>query len=293
MSNKNYVDRHSMTFAQAEGEEPLPSPLKLKELSSSLRNELWSMIFVSIQRDKQTSGYNGNEYAGQKWSPILERLHLYHFNRPIDEYTNNLENWIPELKKICLKGDYIKVFGLFQFIIRTLKQNDQFINVIDSVLKKHKSAYFLVDGKTFFPISSDAEKSVVVSALDALSKSEYGGARSHIIKAIEEFESGDNAGAVREAIHAVEAVARSMEPSANTLAPALAKLEKTSRIHPALKAAFSCLYGYTSDEEGVRHALVENSSAQVETEEALFMIGACASFVTYLIAKGKIVSNSK
>jgi hypothetical protein len=54
----------------------------------------------------------------------------------------------------------------------------------------------------------------------------------------------------------------------------------------SLKAAFGSLYGYSSDEEGVRHALVFSNETQVDEADALFMLGACASFVSYLLARG-------
>jgi hypothetical protein len=44
---------------------------------------------------------------------------------------------------------------------------------------------------------------------------------------------------------------------------------------------------YTSDEEGVRHALVFGDEAQVDEADALFMLGACASFVSYLLARSQ------
>jgi hypothetical protein len=56
-------------------------------------------------------------------------------------------------------------------------------------------------------------------------------------------------------------------------------------LHGGLKKAFCVLYGYASDEEGVRHALVLEKEAQVDEADALFMLGACASFVSYLIAR--------
>jgi hypothetical protein len=53
-----------------------------------------------------------------------------------------------------------------------------------------------------------------------------------------------------------------------------------------MKAGFGSLYGYTSDEQGIRHALLEPSS-NVDDADALFMIGACAAFVSYLISKAR------
>jgi hypothetical protein len=67
------------------------------------------------------------------------------------------------------------------------------------------------------------------------------------------------------------------------LAPALAKLEKSVRIHHNLQAGFSQLYNFTSDEEGIRHPLLDKAGAQVDETDALYMLGSCAAFVSHLI----------
>ena len=46
------------------------------------------------------------------------------------------------------------------------------------------------------------------------------------------------------------------------------------------------LYGYTSDEQGVRHSLLDQGQSNVGQDEAVFMLGACASFASYLWRKG-------
>jgi hypothetical protein len=76
----------------------------------------------------------------------------------------------------------------------------------------------------------------------------------------------------------------SLEPC-GALNGALARLENPAKIHPALKRGFGNLYGYTSDESGIRHALLDDGTANVDEADALFMIGACAAFVSYLINK--------
>jgi len=64
-------------------------------------------------------------------------------------------------------------------------------------------------------------------------------------------------------------------------------LEKEGKLHPALKEAFIKLYGYTCDEPGIRHALLDRETARVGIDEAVFMFGACASFASYLRRKHK------
>jgi hypothetical protein len=107
-----------------------------------------------------------------------------------------------------------------------------------------------------------------------------------LITAGSALRNSDWAGSIRESIHAVEAIALRLAPDAkNDLSKALAKLETKRHLHGGLKAAFASLYGYTSDEKGVRHALVFKDEAQVDEADALFMLGACASFVSYLLAR--------
>ena len=51
------------------------------------------------------------------------------------------------------------------------------------------------------------------------------------------------------------------------------------------KRAIISLYGYTSDEKGIRHALLNDDEARVDRDDAVFMLGACAAFASYLWRK--------
>ena len=57
-------------------------------------------------------------------------------------------------------------------------------------------------------------------------------------------------------------------------------------IHPAFRDALLKLYGYSSD--GIRHPFLKSDDAtRVGMAEAVFMFGACASFITYLISRAR------
>ena len=113
------------------------------------------------------------------------------------------------------------------------------------------------------------------------------GASSHLEQAADHINARQYADSIVDSIHAVESVARIIDPkSSKTLKPALNSLEKAGLLtHPALKDAFNKLYGYTSDEQGIRHALHDQGAADVGLDEAIFMFGACASFAAYLTEK--------
>ena len=54
-------------------------------------------------------------------------------------------------------------------------------------------------------------------------------------------------------------------------------------IHPAMEKSFLSLYGYTSDEDGIRHAMTDEPN--VTADDAKFMLISCSSFVNFLISK--------
>jgi hypothetical protein len=143
-----------------------------------------------------------------------------------------------------------------------------------------------VDGNTIVPIASEAERLTLNRAFADLAASEFHGARAHLRDAAAALTAGDYTSSVRESIHAVESVARSLWPS-DKLSTALASLEKSAAIHGGLKSGFLAICGYTSDEQGIRHPLIDGPLANVAETDALFMIGACASFVSYLIGKAR------
>lgn len=55
-------------------------------------------------------------------------------------------------------------------------------------------------------------------------------------------------------------------------------------IHGSLKSAILALYGYASDEGGIRHSERETEST-VTFEEAKFMMVTCSAIVNYLVAE--------
>ena len=74
----------------------------------------------------------------------------------------------------------------------------------------------------------------------------------------------------------------------NNVKAALAALEKKGvPIHQALKDGIIKIYSYTSDEQGLRHPLLEKGASDVDETDALFMFGACASLVSYIVGRGR------
>lgn len=138
------------------------------------------------------------------------------------------------------------------------------------------------------PAATPEQGEAIRDSFETLAEAGFDGARAHLRNAGQAINAGDFAGSVRESITAVESVARTLDEKASlTLAPALRTISEKTNIHPDLMEGFRKIYGYTNDEQGIRHALLDDNAADVDMDDAVFMIGACASFVTYLVGKAR------
>ena len=292
MTDNKELDPRDFTFSQAQGYEELPGPLGLGEISHEARVRLWDLV-VGSAWDHRPSLTDWGWQPNTQWPQIFEVLHRDFLQQPKDEFLE-LQDGIMDgctqllqlYKKLILHDlPFNKVFDLFQMIMRHQGCPRCFTLEVARTIEECRLAY-VVDTEgtaTVIPAATSQEGEAVIEALRKLRDAGLSGAETHLCKASELINSGDWPGSTRESIHAVESVARQLDPdAAKTLGPALASLERRGRLHPALKEAFGQLYGYTSDEEGVRHALLTNPKSQVGQDEAVFMLGACASFASYL-----------
>ncbi len=277
-------DTKTLTFSQAQGYEPLPQPLALGEISLEARLKIWERIYLG------TKSYDDS--ISSSWNSILEKLHGDYFKRPIDEYDPRRNSaLLEEIKSLILNEStpFNKVFDMIQMIMRYRWMTiGNFNRAMHDIFRQCRLAY-TIDHKhpvTILPAATEQEGRALLSDMKQLRSAGLGGAAEHLRKAGEAINREEWADSIRESIHAVESVARQLDPdAARTLGPALKSLERRGRLHPALEEGFRKIYGYTSDEPGIRHALLDNMQANVEQDETIFMLGACASFASYLWRK--------
>lgn len=84
----------------------------------------------------------------------------------------------------------------------------------------------------------------------------------------------------------MEAVVKKVTGANDDLAAGLKKLENAGlSIHPALKGAWLKMYGWTSDEDGIRHGGID--AADADQALAKYVLVTCSAFVSYLIEEGR------
>ena len=280
------LDPRELTFSQAQGYQALPGPLKLEQLLPAARTHIWNVVYFSMTQHGRD--HDNSRYVSGPWQKILMTKHLWHDNRPVDDWNSSFAHHQQAMRTSIENLSFNHVFDLIQFILRHPDCPADTISAMKDIFATTRLAYTIDETKppTIVPAVTDAEGQAIVKSIQALSHVGLDGSAAHLRKASEYINRSDWAGSIRESISAVESAARQLDPKASgALGPALASLESRQSLHPALKGAFTKLYAYTSDEQGIRHALLDQSSANVGLDETVFMLGACASFASFLWRK--------
>jgi hypothetical protein len=267
-------------FSERIGVKPLKNVLQLESMDDDLRNGLWNVCYSLCLKRLATATYsiNGTDYVcGPLWRDF--------FKRPIDEIPGHGSQGLSFVKTFYFdKADWATIYDFAEFLA-TLFQDTEFVRACNLVLASEMSGYRFV-GRSLVPITNASELTTITEALSA--REPFQPVRVHLRSSVDLFSSRKNPdyrNSIKESISAVEAISQIItgEDKA-TLGQALKKLEeKGIQLHEALKKSFSSLYGYTSDAEGIRHALLEEST--VDFDDAKFMLVSCSAFVNYLAAK--------
>ncbi len=278
-----------LTFSQRHGYEPLPEPMRLEEISGSLRRELWNAVRLFLL--EKTEIYNAKR-ADVRFTDarFIERVLGRFTKRPESHVSTEYEKVMRDFDLVFVNGKFNNVLDLLEIMVDELSHPDEFASRIGNLFDKHVAAYWLDMSQypyRFFPRASGEQGEATRQAIETVRQGGMDGSATHLRQAAEHINAGQYADSIADSIHAVESVARTIDPgSGKTLGPALKSLERAGVLkHPALGGAFEKLYGYTNDEQGVRHALLDRDAPDVGLDEAMFMFGACASFAAYLTGK--------
>ena len=229
-------------------------------------------------------------YFPESVGRFIERVLGRYTKQPGDAISTDYSQVVSNFKNSILSGQFNQVLDLIEIMVNDKDLTDAFVIDMRNLFEQSGAAYRLDTSQRpycFVPQASKEQGEATQEATKIIHESNFGGAAAHLRQATEHINAQQYADSIADSIHAVESVARMIDPEASeTLGPALNSLEETGRLkHPALKAAFKNLYGYTSNEQGIRHSLLDQDSAAVGLDEAMFMFGACASFAAYLAQK--------
>lgn len=277
-----------MSFSKRQGLVPSTKLAQRESIDTDLRNSLWSLLtlfYWETYEQPAASDYGRSDYVARSNMQVLvSSLWLHYFKRPIDTIDQYWGDCLSKLRTYFFEATWNEVYDFVEFVAEygdeTVKE--KFFDLCNSYLERENSAYRFVGGMVS-EITSEQEITEVESAL--ANTSPYAGAHAHLESALSHLsnkKSPDYRNSIKESISAVEALAKKLsKDESGTLGNILKELERSKKLHPALKSAFSSLYGYTSDAEGIRHALLEESN--LTKADARFMLICCSAFINYAI----------
>jgi hypothetical protein len=279
------------SFSQRIGQKPVRTIIQRESADEALRNFLWNGLTIFYFDRFKTWIYDTEESI----KTLITRIWVRHYEKRIDELDQYSPILINKLKDDFLNLSWNEMFDILEFIPNNYKRHDyeggydnetnkQFISFANDILEEHLSAYRFVDNK-ITEISSEEEIASIEEALQDSSK--FKAVQTHLLRSLELFSDRNNPdyrNSIKESISAIESFSCIVtgNPKA-TLGQSLKEIEKNHKLHSALKNSFSSLYGYTSDSNGIRHSLLDEST--LKQEDAKFMLVACSAFVNYLLVK--------
>lgn len=272
-------------FSQRKGFKPIKSVLQVDDMDDDLRNGLWDALTVFYWNQIDTKWISDYDEV----DVLFKKLWHSYFKRPIDTLDNSWPITHKVVRSCFYNCAWYEVYDFIESVANNYPDKDnsvnpKFMDFCNSVLKRELSAYRFVGGK-ITQITSEEE---IAEIEEALATSKFlKPVTTHLKRAVDllaDRKFPDYRNSIKESISAVEAICRLITNDAKaTLGQAVKEIENKVELHPALKSAFSSLYGYTSDAEGIRHALLDESN--LDFEDAKFMLVSCSGFINYLISK--------
>lgn len=273
-------------FSERKGIKHFSDIVQTNDLNSRTRNKLYSVTYEIFKELNYKYSYNinlKNYFVEYLYKDIFSKT-----VRDIPMWGNayDYEKIFDYIYAIFEQYKYTDVFSFIEGIIRFLNNTDkatnysenyknEYIESVSNIFKVENVNYRIIND-----IITDIVNEEEIKSINQTLNTQYGVVKKHYIKAIEKlYKDKDYSNSIKESISSVEAMCQVINGTKETLGKALDNLK--INIHPALKNAYKILYGYTSDENGTRHANgIDEKNATLY--EAKYMLVSCSAFVNYL-----------
>lgn len=283
-------------FSERNGYVEPKAALQYECMDDNLRIAIYNTLYEYLGEYEQDSSVG----------MVCRTIWSEHWHQALDKFPSRYWGFYEELKARIYKSEWYEPYDLLEFLakaldeheppdnpwgygryreVETIQSNDDYSSEINITLEREQSGYRLIDYH-ITPITNKAEMASLEESLKVSDR--YSGVRMHIESAIDHLSKkpdSDSRNAIKEAISAVEAAAKVYVGDDNAdLAKAIRQMQKDGTIHPALLDGWNKIYGFTSDENGVRHG---SSTEEVHTDLALakYMLVSCSAFANFIVNK--------
>lgn len=284
-----------MRFSERYGHKKVRDIVQIESIDEPLKNALWSLLKIYIWDHVHPNtgiygGYYISDDTNRETYELCRKLWFDFFKVPLDTLDSDWSEVLKQLRRYFFECEWYELYDFIEFCANNYDRyqfKDRFTRSCNLTLEKEMSAYRFIDGV----ISQITEKEQLAEIEKALEESR-GPVHAHLKRSLELLssrETPDYRNSIKESVCAVESVVGLVLGSKGSLGQLIKKLEKELNLHPSLKTAFSSLYGYSSDEGGIRHALLE--SENIRFEDAKFFMVVCSAFINFVESKVALKRN--
>lgn len=256
-------------------------------MDDTLRNGLWNALQIFFWgRFKSEHYLYTNHLKVSNLESLFEAYWYLFFKAPLDTLPKIFNQALQIVRNRFYLFKWNEIYDFLEFTLKhsPFDSNTHFVEFCNRILEMENSAYRFVGG-AITEITSDTEIQSIEEAMSSVAP--LRGVNEHLKLALDHLsdrQNPDYRNSIKESISAVEAICQLISGDRKAeLGKALAMLEKNNSLHGALKKSFSALYGYTSDADGIRHAMLEESN--LTFTDAKYMLVACTAFINYLLGK--------
>lgn len=272
-------------FSQRLGITSIKDTIQVDSMDIELRTGLWNTFYLLYWRDREEFVQNEDP----QFQTFVMLIWVIFLKNKVDETPFKTSKILSITKNIFFNYEWYQVYDFIDSIpsygegeMETTHRS--FIELCNQVLEKELSGYRFVD-RTLTPVISPVEIESIEQSLSDTNIMDP--VKVHLRRSLEllsDRQFPDYRNSIKESISAVESYCKIVtgDPKA-LLGSALIEISRGTNIHPALRKSLKSLYGYTSDEGGIRHALLEQDF--LDQEDAKFMLVSCSAFVNYLAQK--------
>lgn len=272
-----------MKFSERIGILKAKETIQLDYIDDDLRNGLWNSFQIYY-----LDNINRQFICETYYYDFFKNLWHNFFKLPLDTLDDFKVTVKAQIREWFFNWEWFEVYDFIEFVSKTDSPTDniEFINFCNGILEKEISGYRFING-LIVPITSESEVSEIDSAISNTGNSSLIGVKTHLETALRKLadrNTPDYRNSIKESISAVESIAKVISNNnRDSLGGALNKIKGKINLHPSLERGFKQIYGYTSDSDGIRHALTEESTC--DFEDAKYILVSSSAFINYLIVK--------
>jgi hypothetical protein len=254
---------------------------KIDEIDEGIKNRIWNLFVkcVNVLRDVMGSDIFIEKLWDKFFKGKINDLQCVDYNYDTGEKTYSLS----DIENKFFQLEWYKYYDFLEFLMKEPLLKDIVAEEANKIFTEENIECRVIN-YLVVPIMEEEEIGEIEQAQRLNNR--YEKVKIHLQKALELYAKRpqpDYKNSIKESISAIEALARIIT---NNPSATLGDLTKQLPIHPAFRDGLNKIYGWTSDEGGIRHSQKDYKDyLESGEDEARFMLVLAHVFVNYIIKK--------